>query len=172
MTRRRVPAVLAATIAGLLAVSAASPALAGGKPEHIRILDPSPAEFPAGLSCEFPVLWTFETSNLRVATFPVQPNGDQLVRQTGHVMTTATNEDTGASLRVNTSDRQDFLFHPDGSIDVTINGHTIAAYFPGDLNGPGMFLFTGHLQDTIDSQNVVTAHHVTGRVIDICAALG
>jgi hypothetical protein len=171
MTRPGVPAVVAAVTAGILALSLASSALAGGKPETVKIPVPEPVVFPAGLSCPFPVEWAFESKNLQSKTFPVQANGDQLVRQTGHVMTTVTNLDSGASLVVNTSDRQDFLFHADGTIDVTINGGALAAYYPTDLGGPAMYYFKGHLHDLVDSEFTLVSHQFSGRSTDLCAAL-
>jgi hypothetical protein len=165
-------ALRAGLAAGLLAVSLASPALAGGMPEHIRTPGPAPFVFPAGLSCPFDVEWAFETKGVQVTTFPVQENGDQLVRQTGNVTATVTNLENDRSITTNTSDRQDFLFHADGTMDVRINGRALAAYFPGDVGGPAMYLFIGHLDDTVTASDfTVLRHSFSGKAIDLCAAL-
>jgi hypothetical protein len=163
--------VLAAAVGGMLALSFAAPAFAGGKPEHTRIPVPDPAVFPAGLSCEFTVEWRFASQNLQLTTFPVQPDGDQVVRQTGHQVTTITNLDNGRSMTVNTTNRQDFVNHPDGSIDVFIDGRVVAAYFPTDVGGAGMFVFNGHLHDVLDPGFTLVDHHMSGHVLDVCAAL-
>jgi hypothetical protein len=165
-------ALRAGLAAGLLAVALATPALAGGKPEHVRTGAPDPFVFEAGLSCPFAVEWAFEVNNLTVTTFPVQANGDQLVRQTGHVMATVTNLENDRSITTNPSDRQDFLYHADGTMDVRINGRALAAYFPGDVGGPAMYLFIGHLDDTVTASDfTVLRHSFSGTSVDLCAAL-
>ena len=47
----------------------------------------------------------------------------------------------------------------------------LAAYFPTDIAGPSMWLFRGHLHDTLLLDLTQIAHEFNGSQVDICAAL-
>jgi hypothetical protein len=163
MRRASLIAVLSLSLVAL----AASPVSAAG-PERSKftgfVLD-----FPEGLVCDFAVRWdVFAGGNELV--FPVRANGDQVVRQVGRNTATITNLGTGATVGIQGGTRQDFVFHADGTVDVIIDGHAIAGYFPAD-GGPSMWLFRGHLHDLVDGTFTLIAHDFSGNATDLCAAL-
>jgi hypothetical protein len=146
-----------------------STATAAG-PEHSKLSGFS-ATFPAGAVCPFTVTWDVPDSNGNLLVFPVDANGDQLVRATGHDITVVTNADTGASITLSGGYRQDLIFHADGTIDARINGTILAAYGVPDFGGPSMWWFKGHLHDTLDATFTATGHAFVGNATDLCAAL-
>ena len=146
-----------------------STATAAG-PDHSKVLGFA-ATFPAGTVCAFTVTWDPPENNVNQLVFPVDANGDQLVRTTGHDVIVVTNADTGASITLRGGFRQDLIFRADGTIDVWINGTVLAAAGVPDLGGPSMWWFRGHLHDVLDATFTRTAHSFTGNATDICAAL-
>ena len=138
-------------------------------PDHSKVF-PSPATFPAGTVCPFTVTWDVKESNVNQLVFPVNANGDQLVRLTGHDNTVVT-AGTGTSITLKGGFREDLLFHADGTIDVRINGTILAAYGVPDFGGPSMWWFKGHLHDTADATFTGTSHAFVGNATDLCAAL-
>lgn len=172
MARPRVPAVVAGALAGILLLTMASPVLGREKPVTERIPAPGPSVFDAGQACSFATEWSYPgKASLVQTTFPVRPNGDQLIRQAGVVNTKVTNLESGKSRTYVTASVQDFVFKADGTIDVTIDGRVPVAYFPTDLGGPAMYLFTGHLHDVVDSSFTLIEHHFKGQSINLCAVL-
>ena len=157
--------VLACVVLGAMV----STATAAG-PDHSKVLG-SPALFPAGTVCPFTVTWDINPSNVNALVFPVDANGDQLVRITGHDDLVVTNTDTGASITLKGGFRQDLIFHADGTVDVRINGTIMAAYGVPDFGGPSMWWFKGHLHDTADATFTGTSHAFVGNATDLCAAL-
>jgi hypothetical protein len=151
-----------------LGVMAATAAAAG--PDHSKV-SASPVTFPAGTVCPFTVTWDPEDSIGNLLVFPVDANGDQVVRATGHGATVVTNDETGTSITVRGGFRQDLIFHADGTIDARINGTILAAYGVPDFGGPSMWWFKGHLHDTIDATFTATGHAFVGNATDLCAAL-
>jgi hypothetical protein len=140
-------------------------------PDHSKV-SASPATFPAGTVCPFTVTWDVQESNVNnLLVFPVDANGDQVVRITGHDHTVVTNADTGASITLSGGFREDLIFHADGTIDVRINGTILAAYGVPDFGGPSMWWFKGHLHDTADATFTGTGHAFVGNATDLCAAL-
>jgi hypothetical protein len=129
------------------------------------------AIFPAGEVCPFTTTWDVADTNVNQLVFPVDANGDQVVRTSGHGVTVVTNTDTGASIRLSGGFRQDLIFRADGTIDVWINGAVLAAAGVKDFGGPSMWWFRGHLHDVLDATFTRTAHSFTGNATDICAAL-
>ena len=164
MLRTTISPILALALVGLAAV----PAAAAG-PERSDIGSFS-VDFPAGVLCDFAVRWEFDAGGHQLV-FPVQPNGDQVVRSVGGVTGTITNLDGDRSFPIRGDARQDFVFHADGTIDVIINGTVVAGYFPTDVGGPSMWLFRGHLHDEVDGTFTATSHSVSGLATDLCAAL-
>jgi len=127
--------------------------------------------FDAGIVCDFAVEWDSRVTTDNVMLFPVQTNGDQLLRVSGRELLIVTNLDTDASVVLRGGYREDLLFHADGSIDVTINGTIVAGYFPTDLGGPSMWWYKGHLQDGLDDTFTLLEHAFVGSTTDLCAAL-
>ena len=164
MLRRTISPVLALAILGLAAVPAAA---AGPDRSDIGAFT---VDFPAGQVCDFAVRWEFDAGG-HLLVFPVQPNGDQVVRSVGAVTGTITNLDGDSSFAVRAGTRQDLVFHADGTIDAIINGIVIAGYFPTDVGGPSMWQFRGHLHDELDGTFTATSHSHSGLATDLCAAL-
>src|SRR4029079_1080372 len=168
--RQSAPVVrLALVAAAASALAIASPAAAAG-PVHTKIEDFT-LVFPAGLACDFPVEWAITTNGNNQLVFAPRKNGDQVTRQTGTNITTATNLDTGASVSLRGGFRLDIVAHADGNLTIEGRGAIISALFPTDVGGPGMFWFRGHLTDQADSGFNVTAHEFVGHADDLCAAL-
>jgi len=65
----------------------------------------------------------------------------------------------------------DLLFRANGLIDVRGVGGVLAAYFPTDVGGPGMFHFQGVLHDVADADFNLLSHSFKGKTRDLCAAL-
>jgi hypothetical protein len=168
---RRFVSVLAAV--GMLLILVA-PAAAAGKPEHFPAGIGDPVELPAGYVCDFAVRWDTTISHVQVLIFPALPNGDQVVRQTGDstVVVTNTTASPNRSVTLNIANRQDLIFHADGTITARIDGAILAAYAATDAGGPGMFYFRGHLHDELDSSFTGLSHEFVGTTVDLCAALG
>jgi hypothetical protein len=156
-----------------LAISAVAAAPVGAAGPAKSKLDPLTVEFPAGVVCpEFAVRWSFgEGGNSLV--FPARSNGDQLTRQVGLISSvTVTNLDTGRSVTIRGGGQLSFLGHSDGTLEVFGNGTVIAGYFPTDVGGPSMWLFRGHLHDTVDATFTATKHTFVGSATNLCAAVG
>ena len=165
-SRSLVVGVIGAATAILLATAS----VAAAAPEHSKVTGFTD-EFPAGTFCSFPVTVAAPDTNLNLIVFPVQDNGDQLVRSVGHGLVVVTNGDTGGSLTLRGGFRQDLLFHADGSADAFISGTILAGYGALDVGGPSLWWFRGHLHDALDSTFTATSHQFTGNATDLCAAL-
>jgi hypothetical protein len=151
-----------------LAIALSTAAAAG--PVHSKVSGFT-ATFPAGTVCSFTATWDVKETNVNQLVFPVDTNGDQVVRSAGHVVTVVTNADTGSSITLSGGFRQDLIFRADGTIDVWINGSVLAAAGIPDFGGPSMWWFRGHLHDVLDATFTRTAHSFIGNAADICAAL-
>lgn len=126
----------------------------------------------AGVACSFAVQWDTVMATGQTLVFPVDAHGDQLVRIVGHFETRMTNLASGSSKLYGGGNRQDLLFHANGSVSVTIDGAVIAAYFPTDVTGPSLWFYRGHLQDKLDASFTALAHAFVGKAVNICADLG
>ena len=167
--RKPVRAFASSFVVAFAALGAMVSTASAAAPDHSKVLA-SPATFPAGTVCPFTVTWDVKESNVNQLVFPVNANGDQLVRLTGHDNTVVT-AGTGTSITLKGGFREDLLFHADGTIDVRINGTILAAYGVPDFGGPSMWWFKGHLHDTADVTFTGTSHAFVGNATDLCAAL-
>jgi hypothetical protein len=89
------------------------------------------------------------------------------------VALTFTNMDTGATYSTpwNGSVISE-VYADDGSLTVSMKGHTILIMFPTDVPaGPSTTLYIGRVVYTVDTSGVFTIRSTAGRAIDICAAL-
>jgi len=164
-TRRAIAPVLAIALLACTAIPAVAVA-----PDRSK-LGPLNVDFEAGLVCDFAVRWDFVAGGNEFI-YPVTPDGDQVIRQVGAIShATITNLDTGRSVTVRGGARLEYVFHADGTVDVTARGIVAAAYFAGDGVGPSMFLFRGNLRDRADATFTLTAHEFRGNATDLCAAL-
>jgi hypothetical protein len=157
-------------VVAFAALAIAVQAVTAAGPEHTKVSGFT-LTFPAGTVCQFTATWDVQETNVNQLVFPVDANGDQLVRAAGHVITVVTNADTSASITLSGGFRQDLIFRADGTIDVWINGTVLAAAGVPDLGGPSMWWFRGHLHDVLDATFTRTAHSFVGNATDICAAL-
>lgn len=126
----------------------------------------------AGEYCSFAVQWDTVKATGQTLVFSVDGNGDQLVRIVGYVETRMTNLDSGASKLYGGGNREDLLFHADGTVSATIDGAVIAAYGVPDVNGPSVWFYRGHLQDEVDNTFTATAHAFVGKAVNVCTDLG
>ena len=158
-----------AAVLAALSLALLVPTASAAGPDHSKLgaLD---IVFDEGVLCDFAVRWESPATGSEL-DFPVQDNGDQVVRLVGRGVLTVTNLDTDASVTLRGGYRQDLIFHEDGSIDVWINGSFLAGYFPTDVGGPAMWWFNGHLHDTVDGTFTATAHEFVGHATDVCALL-
>ena len=63
-------------------------------------------------------------------------------------------------------------FNSDGSFTETDTGHNVLILFPTDVPaGPSSTLIVGRVVFTVDTNGVFTVLDVSGKTIDICAAL-
>jgi hypothetical protein len=168
--RKPVRALASSFVVALAALAITVSTATAAGPDHSKVPGFT-ATFPAGEVCPFTTTWDAPETNVNQLVFPVDGNGDQLVRTTGHDVTVVTNADTGASITLRGGFRQDLIFRADGTIDVWINGTVLAAAGVPDLGGPSMWWFRGHLHDVLDATFTRTAHTFTGNATDICAAL-
>jgi hypothetical protein len=168
--RKAVRVFVSSFVVAFAALAIAVPAVTAAGPEHAKTSGFA-ATFPAGTVCLFTATWDVKETNVNQLVFPVDANGDQVVRTAGHDVTVVTNADTGASITLSGGFRQDLIFSADGRIDVWINGAVLAAAGAPDLGGPSMWWFRGHLHDVLDATFTRTAHSFTGNATDICAAL-
>lgn len=157
--------------ASMLVLVVAVPGAAAAGPERFPN-DPGSTTLPAGDVCSYAVQWDTVVATGQTLVFPVQANGDQVVRIVGHIATRVTNLESGASRLYGGGIRQDLLFHADGTVSVTIDGAVIAAYSKPDVNGPSMWFYRGHLQDEVDETFTATAHAFVGKAVNVCADLG
>jgi hypothetical protein len=167
---RRVRVFASSFVVAFVALGIGVSTAAAAGPDHSKVPGFT-ATFPAGEVCPFTTTWDAPETNVNQLVFPVDANGDQLVRTSGHGVTVVTNADTGASITLKGGFRQDLIFRADGTIDVWINGTVLAAAGVPDFGGPSMWWFRGHLHDVLDATFTRTAHSFTGNATDICAAL-
>jgi hypothetical protein len=168
--RKPVRAFATSFVVAFAALGAMVSTATAAAPDHFKV-SASPVEFPAGTVCPFTVTWDPDDSRQNLIVFPVDANGDQVVRATGQGVTVVTNAESGKSISVRGGFRQDLIFHADGTIDARINGTILAAYGVPDFGGPSMWWFKGHLHDTLDATFTGTSHAFAGNATDLCAAL-
>jgi hypothetical protein len=131
-------------------------------------------ELPAGLACNF---------DLSIEGFGGNRHLKEFTDKNGNVVRTI-QAGTGSALRfTNLTTGETFStksngavahirFNPDGSFTETDTGHNILILFPTDVPaGPSTMLIVGRVVFTVDINGVFTVLDVSGRTIDICAAL-
>jgi hypothetical protein len=156
-------------VVGALLLGTAAPAAAAG-PDHSKVA-PFSFTFDAGVVCDFAVEWDITATTDNQLVFPVEVDGDQVVRTTGRSSVIVANLDSCASIQLRGGFRQDLVFHADGSVDINGDGTILAGYFPTDIGGPGMWWFKGHLRDSADSSFTAVAHSFVGNATHLCGAL-
>src|SRR5262249_23188497 len=117
-------------------------------------------------------------NDLYELTFPAEPDGDIVKRDTGRVVARYTNDETGKSIEVNVSGPGTKVIHPDGTeTDTTAGtwGLLGSTLFPASFPGPPLAFFImrgGRAMKKPSPSDFETAVSFTGTVkLDICAAL-
>ncbi len=125
-----------------------------------------PIEFNAGDVCAFPIhiLGDGKQNSL------VFPSGREMY--VGHGSVTVTNVATGASIELAQSGRYVQTLLADGTARLETNGQQLFFALPQDVGGPALTLATGQARMTYDiAADAVTSLRLSGRTIDVCAAL-
>lgn len=110
-------------------------------------------------ACSFPVL--LQPTAPDVANFFIFIDGE--VFGAGPFVGTATNLDTGKTVKINLSGHFTFVQHSDGSITVTSDGSVLSSLFGT--------IFSGHGVIELDANGNVTSRTFNGTTEDLCAEL-
>ena len=149
----RLSAVVAALTFGVLALAGTAGA---AKPYMERDVQ---GPFTLDETCAFPVL--FQPTVPDVSNFFVFSDGE--IFGSGPFVGTATNLDTGKTVRINMGASFSVVQHSDGSVTVTSNGFVISS-----LHGT---IFSGHRVIDLDANGDVTSRTSNGTEQDLCAEL-
>lgn len=163
-------AIVAATAAAL--ASGTSPVSANNDP-HRMYMSGTPFELPAGY-CSFPVRVTFPVDK-EYGTITTAPDGSTVIKVTGSVVVTVTNEVSGASVTLNASGPGTFTISADGTSE-HLDGDGLGLVYGANLTAfglpSGLVQTSGPLHAAIDTatQNLTSLNspHV---LLDVCAAL-
>ena len=141
-------------------------------------VDTSPPSFTieleAGLACNFGLLIEGSGGNRHLKEF-TDKNGNvvrSLEAGTGSALS-FTNLTTGNTFSTKSNGAVAHItFNSDGSFTETDTGHNVLILFPTDVPaGPSSTLIVGRVVFTVDTNGVFTVLDVSGKTIDICAAL-
>jgi hypothetical protein len=110
-------------------------------------------------ACSFPVLLQPTAPN--VLNLFVLSDGE--IFGAGPQVATATNLDTGKTVKINLSGHFTVVQHSDGSITVTSDGSVLSSLFGT--------IFTGHSVIELDANGNVTSRTFNGKERDLCAEL-
>ena len=163
----------ALAIVGALFLVSAAP-VAAAKPTHSPSEILEPLELPAGTACDVAV--TINTTVLKGKT-SVWEDPDGTVRIMDRGFTTGyAASDEGTRSTHSGGYRLEFVFHPDGSLDVSGSGFLFAWYVAGDpivgLPAPGAYVLRGHLTESYAADgSLVAARFSGGEVVDLCEVL-
>ena len=119
-----------------------------------------PFTFPAGQVCAFPLQVEPLRDKEKVTTF-----SDGRMRLTGSFVARLTNTENGRSIVVNASGP--------GWLDTNVSqGAGLVFLFPGDVGGPGAYLFHGRVVITFDDAGDIVALESSGqRSGNLCNAI-
>jgi hypothetical protein len=118
-----------------------------------------PVTLAAGETCSFPVL--LQPTAPDVLNSFVFSDGEIL--GAGPFVGTATNLDTGKTVKINLSGSFSFVQHGDGTVTVTSNGSVLSTRFGT--------IFSGHSVIQFDANGNVTSRTFDGTEEDLCAEL-
>jgi hypothetical protein len=144
--------VTAALILGVLALAGTAGAT---KPYMERDVQGS---FTLDETCSFPVLFQPALNFTNLFVF-----SDGEVFGSGPFVGTATNLDTGKTIKINEGGSFSVVQHSDGSVTVTSNGFVISSLFGT--------IFSGHGVLELDANGDVSSRTFDGREEDLCAEL-
>ncbi len=152
---KRLAGVTAALVLSVLALAGTADATQPYMERDVQ----GPVTFAAGELCSFPVL--IQPTAPDVLNFFVFSDGEIL--GAGPEVATATNLDTGKTVKINLSDSFSLVQHSDGTITVTSNGSVLSTMF--------VTIFYGHGVIQLDANGNVTSRTFDGTEEDLCAEL-
>ncbi len=152
---KRLSGVTAALIVGVLALAGTAGAT---KPFMERNVQ-GPFTLAAGETCSFAVL--IQPTAPDVLNFFVFSDGE--IFGSGPFVATATNLDTGKTVKINLSGSFSVVEHSDGTTTITSNGFVLSTLFGT--------IFSGHGVIELDASGNVTSRTFNGREQDLCAEL-
>ncbi len=124
------------------------------------------ATYAAGEVCPFPVRVRPEINK---ALLHVLRDGTWVV--TGHLTQSVTNLRTGASKTFKSGPLQ-VIFNDDGTLTFISLGQVLWTSVQGDVDGPGLRLFTGRVVIQTNADGFATSISRIPHVVDVCAELG
>jgi hypothetical protein len=110
-------------------------------------------------ACSFPVL--LQPTGAAFTNFFIFSDGE--IFGSGPFVGTATNRDTGKTIKINEGGSFSVVEHSDGSLTVTSDGFVISSLFGT--------IFSGHSVIELDADGNVTSRTFNGRTVDLCAEL-
>ena len=110
-------------------------------------------------ACSFPVL--IQPTAPDVQNFFIFSNGE--IHGSGPFVGTATNLDTGKTVKINLSGSFSVVEHSDGTTTITSNGFVLSSLFGT--------IFSGHGVLELDASGNVTSRTFNGTERDLCAQL-
>jgi hypothetical protein len=152
---KRLSGVTAALIVGVLALAGTAGAT---KPFMERTVQ-GPFTLAAGETCSFAVL--IQPIAPDVLNFFIFSDGE--IFGSGPFVATATNLDTGKTVKINLSGSFSVVEHSDGTTTITSNGFVLSTLFGT--------IFSGHGVIELDASGNVTSRTFNGTEQDLCAEL-
>ena len=160
----------------LLTLAIVAPVAAKGRPIITRFGPSGVGAADLAGTCDFPVEIVDSFSNTKEMDFPVDANGDQLIRITGGFVSTVENLASHAAVEYHYFGTVNYLIRADGTVDVKTTGTTLSWNFDGDelsVFDPGIYLVTGKVVARFDGATGLSLQpeSISGKVVDVCAAL-
>jgi hypothetical protein len=152
---KRVAAAIAAVSFGALVLAGT----AGATRPYMDRQVQGPFTLGAGETCSFPVL--IQPTAPDVSNFFVFSDGK--VFGAGPFVGTATNLDTGKTVKINLSGSFSVVEHSDGTVTITSDGSVLSSLF-GTIS-------SGHDVIELDANGDVTSSTFDGSEVDLCAEL-
>jgi hypothetical protein len=145
-----------------------------GPEKQVMADSPTVIDLPAGLACSFP-LRVVIVGSTQVAKEFTDKNGNPVRFLNAGKGSTLTfiNLDTDATYEVKPNGS---VWHrtqnPDGTLTWVNTGHNVISWFPTDTPaGPSTIQYIGRAVFIVDTNGNSTLTEVSGKTIDICAAL-
>jgi hypothetical protein len=152
---KRLAGAISAVLCGVLVFTGTAGAAKPFKERQVQ----GPFTFAAGEPCSFPVL--FEPTAPSVLNFFIFSDGE--VAGSGPFVGTATNLDTGKTVRINISGSFSVVEHSDGAVTVTSNGGVLSSLFG--------LITHGRVVIELDANGDVISSTTHGTQEDLCADL-
>jgi hypothetical protein len=159
-----------AAVLTLAAVAAASP---GNGAVRVPV-----GNMPSDLGpeyCGFPIHVGIVSDNEYIIHDTVQADGTEILRITGKLVMSFTNENTGKSIVENTSGPGTITLPPDGSFVEAAEGNGAFPFDASDqasIGEPGLVFYSGHLVVTYPPTGAAQSFKLSGTQTNACALLG